>query len=215
MRCLFPMAFILFGMVPAFASAQEANQDTPDAEQLARWLKEYPEADANKDGVLTLVKRKPIASSYFANNRIGHFGRTTVLKRNSLSPQCRMEWRLPWQSGFLVISIRTIRTHMARDVRDDGIPGFDRPQNPRDFGDRYVTVRASVRGAGASGGTIHAISHRTGMDGHEIIENWIVKQPWSNGKVGVARPFVGRSYRIHDCRDKPTSSDGRGRFRTF
>ena len=24
------------------------------------------------------------------------------------------------------------------------------------------------------------------MDGHEIIENWIVKQPWSNGKVGLS-----------------------------
>ena len=48
-----------------------------------------------------------------------------------------------------------------------------------------MTVRASVRGAGASGGTIRAISPRTGMDGHEIIENWIVKQPWSNGKVAL------------------------------
>ncbi len=32
---------------------------------------------------------------------------------------------------------------------------------------------------------IQAISQRNGMDGHEVIENWIVKQPWSNGKVAM------------------------------
>jgi putative CocE/NonD family hydrolase len=66
-----------------------------------------------------------------------------------------------------------------------GYPDSTAPRPPRDFGDRYVTVRASVRGAGASGGQIRAISPRTGMDGHEIIEQWIVKQPWSNGKVAL------------------------------
>jgi uncharacterized protein len=66
-----------------------------------------------------------------------------------------------------------------------GYPDSTVPRSPRDFGDRYVTVRASIRGAGASGGTIRAISERTGWDGHEIIENWIVKQPWSNGRVAL------------------------------
>ncbi len=59
------------------------------------------------------------------------------------------------------------------------------PQRASAFGDQYVTVRASLRGAGASGGTIQAISHRNGLDGYEVIENWIVQQPWSNGKVAM------------------------------
>lgn len=66
-----------------------------------------------------------------------------------------------------------------------GYPDSTIPQSPAAFGDHYVTVRASVRGAGASGGAIEAISLQNGLDGHEIIENWIVKQPWSNGRVAL------------------------------
>ena len=66
-----------------------------------------------------------------------------------------------------------------------GYPDSTVPRPPHDFGDQYVTVRASLRGAGASEGTIQAISRRNGLDGHEVIENWIVKQPWSNGKVAL------------------------------
>lgn len=66
-----------------------------------------------------------------------------------------------------------------------GYPGSTVPQPPRDFGDRYVTVRASLRGAGASGGAIDAIGRQNGQDGYDVIENWIVKQPWSNGNVAL------------------------------
>jgi len=66
-----------------------------------------------------------------------------------------------------------------------GYPGSTEPEPPGRFNDRYVTVRASLRGAGASGGSIRPISPRNGRDGYEIIENWIVKQPWSNGRVAL------------------------------
>ena len=49
----------------------------------------------------------------------------------------------------------------------------------------YITVNASLRGTGASGGRFSAFSDRSTRDGYEIIENWIVKQPWSNGRVGI------------------------------
>ena len=49
----------------------------------------------------------------------------------------------------------------------------------------YVTVNASLRGTGASGGRFSAFSDRSTRDGYEIIEDWIVKQPWSNGRVGI------------------------------
>jgi hypothetical protein len=66
-----------------------------------------------------------------------------------------------------------------------GYPGSTVPQSPGDFGNQYVTVRASLRGAGASGGTIDAIGRQNGQDGYDVIEKWIVKQPWSNGKVAL------------------------------
>jgi len=50
----------------------------------------------------------------------------------------------------------------------------------------YITVNASLRGTGASEGTFGIFSDRSSQDGHEIIEDWIVKQPWSNQKVGIS-----------------------------
>ena len=58
------------------------------------------------------------------------------------------------------------------------------------FAKEYVQVYASARGTGCSGGKFDLLSWRTAQDGYEVIENWIVKQPWSNGKVGI----VGHSY---------------------
>lgn len=53
----------------------------------------------------------------------------------------------------------------------------------------YVTVHASVRGTGCSGGEFDLFSWRSALDGHEIIE-WIDDQPWSDGEIGI----YGHSY---------------------
>ncbi|MGH2711182.1 MAG: CocE/NonD family hydrolase [Actinomycetota bacterium] len=53
----------------------------------------------------------------------------------------------------------------------------------------YVTIHASVRGTGCSGGEFDLFSWRSALDGHEVIE-WIAQQPWSNGNVGL----MGHSY---------------------
>jgi putative CocE/NonD family hydrolase len=60
-----------------------------------------------------------------------------------------------------------------------------RAGQPGEYGDRFVTVQASIRGTGASGGTFSPWEPRTWQDGYEIIEDWIVRQPWSDGKVGI------------------------------
>jgi putative CocE/NonD family hydrolase len=57
------------------------------------------------------------------------------------------------------------------------------------FNDRYVTIHASVRGTGCSGGEFDLFSWRSALDGREVID-WIAHQPWSNGKVGI----YGHSY---------------------
>lgn len=49
----------------------------------------------------------------------------------------------------------------------------------------YVMVHASMRGTGCSGGQFHLFGERPAQDGFEIIEDWIVKQPWSDGRVGI------------------------------
>ena len=57
------------------------------------------------------------------------------------------------------------------------------------FNKDYVTVHASVRGTGCSGGEFDLFSWRSALDGRELIE-WIADQKWSDGKVGI----YGHSY---------------------
>jgi len=66
-----------------------------------------------------------------------------------------------------------------------GYPRQARPAPHEPYGGLYVAVNASLRGTGASEGEFAYMSERSIQDGYEIIENWIVKQPWSNGKVGI------------------------------
>jgi predicted acyl esterase len=49
----------------------------------------------------------------------------------------------------------------------------------------YAVVRVDSRGAGRSPGFIDVWSERESEDFYDCIE-WIAKQPWSNGKVGLA-----------------------------
>ena len=56
--------------------------------------------------------------------------------------------------------------------------------------DRYVTVLANVRGSGCSSGEFDVFSWRSALDGKHVIDEWIAKQPWSNGDVVV----FGHSY---------------------
>jgi putative CocE/NonD family hydrolase len=65
----------------------------------------------------------------------------------------------------------------------------DSRQLTKFFYDSYVTIHASVRGTGCSGGEFDLFSWRAALDGREVIE-WIAQQPWSNEKVGI----MGHSY---------------------
>lgn len=66
----------------------------------------------------------------------------------------------------------------------------DSRQLSRRFNGEYVTVHASVRGTGCSGGEFDLFSWQSALDGKEIIDNWIPAQPWSNGNVAL----MGHSY---------------------
>ena len=75
---------------------------------------------------------------------------------------------------------------------DFGIPALqgDSRQLSRRFNDQYVTVHASARGTGCSGGEFDLFSWRAALDGKEIIDDWIPAQEWSNGDVAL----MGHSY---------------------
>jgi hypothetical protein len=73
-----------------------------------------------------------------------------------------------------------------------GYPFATEPMNPEQFGNRYVTVNASLRGTGASGGMFGPFDERTKQDGYEIIENWIVKQPSDHCAKAESAPSAPR-----------------------
>ena len=59
----------------------------------------------------------------------------------------------------------------------------------KQFYEDYVTIHASVRGTGCSGGEFDLFSWRSALDGYEIVE-WINEQDWSDGQIGI----YGHSY---------------------
>jgi predicted acyl esterase len=183
-RCAVIMCgFVLLGFQAALA--QPAAQSEPTREQLKKWLEEYPQADANRDGVLT--REEADAYRRLREQRRGaseavSAGFRTEFTYATMSDGVRIALAVAYPRGFDPDA--TARKWPAL-MEMHGYPDSTVPRSPGDFGDQYVTVRASLRGAGASDGTIQAISRRNGLDGHEVIENWIVKQPWSNGKVAL------------------------------
>src|SRR5690242_15206443 len=70
-----------------------------------------------------------------------------------------------------------------------GLDGYGGALQPNDGtfmnSQKYVGVYASVRGTGCSGGKFDLFSRQQAEDGKFIIDDWIAKQPWSDGKVGV------------------------------
>jgi putative CocE/NonD family hydrolase len=58
------------------------------------------------------------------------------------------------------------------------------------YDDDYVSVHASLPGTGCSSGEFSLYNRAHAKAGAEIIDRWIPKQGWSNGKVGI----LGHSY---------------------
>lgn len=58
------------------------------------------------------------------------------------------------------------------------------------YDDDYVSVHASLPGTGCSSGEFSLYNRDHAKAGAEIIDRWIPKQKWSNGKVGI----LGHSY---------------------
>jgi predicted acyl esterase len=85
---------------------------------------------------------------------------------------------------------RTLSGDIADETGLDFLPlQDDSRQLTKFYYDHYVTIHASVRGTGCSGGEFDLFSWRSALDGREVIE-WIAEQPWSNGRVGL----MGHSY---------------------
>ncbi len=175
---------LLMGTVSA-----RAQQITRASEQqLERWLKQYPDADADGDGRLTVeeaeaYRRKLERSKRPEERREGFDHEFTFAK---MSDDVEIALAVGFPAEFSRDSDRKWPTILTLC----GYTSATMPVNPANFGHRCVTVNMSIRGTGASGGKLSPWRPRSWQDGHEVIEQWIVKQPWSNGRVGI----VGHSW---------------------
>ncbi len=180
------IAVLVAALTPALAGPSSAQSiDGASAAQLRQWLKEYPQADADRDGVLTIEEAK----AYYQELR------RKQLQKRAPNETFRHEFCFATMSDGVKIAL-AVSYPRDFDPADRqrkwptllamyGYPSSTRPTDPARFGQHYVVIRASVRGTGASDGQLDAWRQRTAQDGYEVIENWIVKQPWSNGKVGI------------------------------
>lgn len=164
----------------ACGAAEGIREATP--QQLQAWLRQYPDADADGDGQLTIDEAR-------AYQRQMERGR---------SPRRSFDFRHEYTFATMSDGVRiALAIGYPRDYdpdadckwpaifRTSGYPDAVLPASPAEYGERYVTVQASLRGSGASGGALAPFEPRTWQDGYEIIEDWIVQQPWSNGSVGI------------------------------
>lgn len=172
----------VFLLVAGLTSAEPLSKATP--EQLATWLRQYPLADANGDGVLTIDEAEAYRKKL-----------VKVLPEETAPQRSRSEYAFATMSDGVQIAL-AIGYPQDFDPADTGRKwpaiylscGYalaTAPWDPGDYDHRYVTVTASIRGTGASGGALNPWQLRTWQDGYEVIENWIVKQPWSDGRVGI------------------------------
>ncbi|CAF3819536.1 unnamed protein product [Rotaria sordida] len=65
----------------------------------------------------------------------------------------------------------------------------------------YAFIIADARGTGDSGGEYIFLSHE-GKDGYDLIE-WIARQPWSNGRVGMRGASYSGENQWYTARERP------------
>ncbi|MGH2760466.1 MAG: CocE/NonD family hydrolase, partial [Actinomycetota bacterium] len=92
-----------------------------------------------------------------------------------------------YPKGFRAGSGRRLPVLFSMDgYAAGGSEGID----PASFGNRYITVYASIRGTGCSGGAFNLFDRRHSEDGYEIVANHLPRLAGSTGDVGI----IGHSY---------------------
>ena len=93
------------------------------------------------------------------------------------------------------------------------LPSDDSRQLSRSFNEQYVTVHASVRGTGCSGGEFDLFSRKSAEDGKYIIDQWIPEAAVVERRRRAHRPLLRRHHRLHDRGDPARSTCGWRRCR--
>lgn len=161
----------------AITSAQEDTLPTP-APGAAHFLKRYPQADTNKDGILTWEEQRAYHIKYTIDKLGGNysFKQIQMPMRDGITLTSAVF--MPEGDGpFSTVLIRTAYGIWAA-------ANFD----PQKYANQnYVFITQNLRGDGSEQGkgTANLMSFDNEInDGYDTID-WISQQPWSNGRVGM------------------------------
>lgn len=84
------------------------------------------------------------------------------------------------------------------DASDNGVGTY----TDRLLARGYAVVGVSVRGTGCSGGEFDPFAHTMGTDGYDSVE-WIARQPWANGRVGMIGVSFGGITQLLTAAQRP------------
>ena len=188
MRNRTTMFRLFFLLLFSLSFCETIAQRVPTQQQLERLLEQNSNADLNKDGKLTELEFKTFRKQQRRAELVGEappeskFDFPVEFTRAIMSDGVKIALAVGFPKGY---NSNDKPKQWPAILRVSGYPGASIPDPPSLYGEKYVMVRASVRGTGASGGKVQPIGQQNSKDGYEIIENWIVKQAWSNGKVGI------------------------------
>ena len=202
-RCALAIA-LLFALIASRSPAQPAAGISDDDLRLKTWLKRFPEADANGDGVLTAAE----AQTYLKVSGMtlpGRAGKGKGKAGDESGQAAKGGDKATSPSGKLAAHTEMIA---ARDgvklATDYYLPSGKGPwpaivmrtpynrraakqaQDARGYTGRgYVYVVQDLRGLFESEGKFDNLSGSYMIDdGYDTVE-WVARQPWCNGKVGV------------------------------
>ena len=88
------------------------------------------------------------------------------------------------QGGVINFDMLPFRGGIAVEAVS-GLEMFEGPDPAYWCAHGYAVVNADSRGALSSEGDLHCWGRQEGRDGHDLVE-WIARQDWSNGKVGLS-----------------------------
>jgi predicted acyl esterase len=176
------LSLIAVGSAAGQSVSAPITQASPD--QLRSWLRQYPDADSNHDGTLTVEEAEAYRQKLVGRQarEAGKSGLRHEYTGATMSDGVKIALAVGYPKDF---DPSGKSRKWPAIFMTCGYTFATTPLDPAGYGEQYVTVVASLRGTGASGGELSPWRPRTWQDGYEIIENWIAKQPWSNGRVGI------------------------------
>ncbi len=176
------LAASLFAILGAgIASSQSVGNEERDARaagELKSYLKQYPAADADGDGILAVAERdRHRRQTVLAKFPPGATNYSTMIPMRDGVRLATEIFLPPGPGPWPAVLTRTAYGRWSAALRDAGTFG--------QHGVAFVTQDLRGDGDAEGAGTLDPLSFDNEIeDGYDAVE-WVARQPWCNGRVGI------------------------------